>query len=43
MTDEKSTAVKVIALTAASLALLSAGGAPKATPLGAEYSGNNSG
>ena len=37
MTDEKSTAVKVIALTAASLALLSACGEPKATPMDDDY------
>ena len=41
MTDEKSTAVKVIALTAASLAFLSAGGEPKATPKDDEYAGNS--
>lgn len=41
MTDEKSTAVKVIALTAASLALLSACGEPKATPMDDEYAGNS--
>ena len=43
MTDEKSTAVKVIALTAASLALLSACGEPKATPMDDEYAGNSGG
>ena len=41
MTDEKSTAVKVIVLTAASLALLSACGEPKATPMDDEYAGNS--
>lgn len=37
----KQDAVKVVALTAAGLALLSACGEPKATPMNDEYAGNS--
>ena len=41
MSNESSNAVKVIALSAASLALLSACGEPTATPMDDEYAGNS--
>lgn len=41
MRNEQSAAIKVIALSAASLALLSACGEPKATPMDDEYAGNS--
>lgn len=41
MSNEQSTAVKTIALTAATLALLSACGETTATPMNDEYSGNS--
>ena len=41
MSTAQSNAVKVIALSAASIALLSACGEPKATPMDDEYAGNS--
>ena len=41
MSNESSNAIKVIALSAASLALLSACGEPTATPMDDEYAGNS--
>lgn len=41
MSAAQSNAVKVIALSAASIALLSACGEPKATPMDDEYAGNS--
>lgn len=41
MSNESSNAIKVIALSAVSLALLSACGEPKATPMDDEYAGNS--
>ena len=41
MSAAQSNAIKVIALSAASIALLSACGEPKATPMDDEYAGNS--